>query len=115
MNKRQKKKYGLQKFKPSDIYNLDMTLAKYILPRLKAFRKVNVCSYPSNLDNIDEWHNIIDKMIWSFERVINDDWDEEIDIIDDSILEARERMKQNMEKYSEGMNLFAMYFSSLWD
>jgi hypothetical protein len=104
VNKRQKKKFGIPTFKDNEIWDLDITLANYILPRLKRFKKVNVNSYPPDLSGIEEWHKIIDKMIWSFERIVNDDWSYEY-----------KRVKEQKEQYDTGMKLFAEYFLDLWD
>jgi hypothetical protein len=104
LNKRQKKKYGFPIFKDCEVWDLAITLANYILPRLKRFKKVNVNSHPCNLSGIEEWHEIIDKMIWSFERIVNDDWSYETN-----------RIREQKEQYEEGMNLFAKWFLDLWD
>jgi hypothetical protein len=104
MNNRQKKKHGIPTFKDNEVWSLDITLANYILPRLKRFKKVNVNSYPASLSSIEEWHEIIDKMIWSFERVVNDDWSYEIN-----------RVQDQKQQYELGMSLFGIYFLDLWD
>jgi hypothetical protein len=61
-----------------DLWGLDYHLAKVILKRLKAFRKMKkngtpMCINPDdNLtdeERIDKWNKIIDTMIWSFEYV----------------------------------------------
>jgi len=84
-----------------ECWGLSYTLAKFILPKLKQFKKANVNSYPSNFskweDNesffgtkevwekntadaqvygfeMEGWHKVIDEMIFAFEYVIaNDD------------------------------------------
>ena len=100
MNKRIKKKHG--KIQDNEIWDLDDTLARYILPRLKRFRQIKTNSYPSRLSGLEEWYQIIDKMIYSFNKCIEDEWDY-------SNLEEENRI------YQEGMNLFAEYFRDLWD
>ena len=40
MNKRIAKKKGLAKIRQEELWNLDITLAKYILPRLQKFRSM---------------------------------------------------------------------------
>ena len=47
MNKRLKKKRGLSKIQDSEYWNLDLTIIKFILPRLKKFKKINIHSYPN--------------------------------------------------------------------
>lgn len=102
MNKRIRKKKGLSKIRPEEVWGLYDTLAKYILPRLHKFKEVNVNSYPQGFSSIEEWHNTIDKMIWSFEIVIKDDWSTRDALAD-------------IKRYEEGMALFAKYFRDLWD
>lgn len=102
MNKRIRKKKGLSKITNEEVWGLDCTLAKFILPRLIKFKQINVNSHPSNLSGMEEWHAIIDKMIWSFEKVIKDDWN-------------MKNAEKEQERYLEGMHLFADYFKDLWD
>ena len=45
MNKRLRKKKGLLKIREEEIWGLDLTLAKYILPRLIKFKDVNDRSF----------------------------------------------------------------------
>ena len=75
-------------------------MAKDITMALKSFKKCNINSYPADLDYIEEWHNIIDKMIYSFEIIANDD-----------IVTQMNRKKE----IQEGLDLFAKYFMDLWD
>jgi len=84
MNKRQKKKRGIYtRFKDEELWSLDVTIAKFILPRLKKFKKVTGCPGQFLLDeegNLRQdpgfvkdaeqrWQDILDKMIWSFGEV----------------------------------------------
>ena len=105
MNKRIKKKHGYDYIKDEDLWSLDITLAKYILPRLIRFKETNINSYPPDFKSVDEWHNVIDKMIKAFEIVVKDDW---------RYVGHEEAEKKNKE-YQDGINLFAEYFTELWD
>lgn len=107
MNKRIKKKKGLSKITNQEVWGLDVTLAKYILPRLQKFKQINTMSHPTDFKNIEEWHKVIDKMIYSFNYVIQNN----IGTIHGDLSEKVEYFK----KYEEGMNLFARYFKDLWD
>ena len=102
MNKRIRKKKGLSKITYQEVMSLDYTIAKFILPRLIKFKKETI-SYPLSLKSFDEWITILDKMIWSFERIILDDWS-----VDKEIL------KTEKVRYEEGINLFAKYYGDLW-
>lgn len=99
MNKRQKKKYGMQIIKPSEVWSLKYTLACYILPRLKLFKKENVNSYPQDFSSLEEWHIVIDKMIFSMEVECG----------------KRELKTNEYEKFIDGYTLFGKYFKDLWD
>ena len=101
MNKRLRKKKGLSKITNKELWNLDINLAKYILPRLKRFKE-SVHSYPPNI-TFDEYIRIIDKMIWSFEFIIEDG------------TRYIPYEEDNFIKCQEGLDLFAKYFRDLWD
>jgi hypothetical protein len=102
MNKRILKKKGLSKITSQELWNLDGTLAKYILPRLIKFKRINTNSHPVTFNSLNEWHNTIDKMIWSFEKLLNDNWD-------------YSKVEKENQRYLEGMHLFAEHFADLWD
>ena len=80
-----------------DTWSLDYYIAKFTLPRLKLFKKVER-GYPCDLKSIDEWHDILDKMIASFEILATDEWNtqDEQKIVD------------------EGLDLFRKYYQDLW-
>lgn len=101
------KKYG---FRYEETWNLDHSIACYILPRL-AYLRSHTHSYPSGLvvwnedkteviiDGYKAWLNILDKMIAAFEIVALKD---EPDWNDQAVID-------------EGLRLFAQYFRHLWD
>ena len=101
MNKRIRKKKGLSKVTISELWGLDYTLAKYILPRLIKFKE-NAEGHPSNI-TWEEYLVVLNKMIWSFDYIIKDD----------SGLDFGE-LKKNDDRCQEGLDLFAKYFRSLW-
>lgn len=79
-------------FDDTELWNLDSTILKFVLPRLKAFKECT-CGYPGNVKSEEEWQNILQKMIDSIEKIIID--------------EAKD------EDY-EGFELFKKYFFNLW-
>lgn len=81
-------------FDASELWSLDYNIARFIVPRLKAFKE-ETCGFPASLSE-KEWDEILDKMIKAFEDIINDKNDEKIKEID------------------EGLNLFNKYFLDLW-
>lgn len=133
MNNRQRKKW-LKKHRlyvdPKETWSLDVSLAKYILPRLKKFKELNN-GYPGmdEVDTPEKWDEALDKMIQAFEYVI--DWDEywlddpRYDYTDimfgdnkelyESIVENK-RMEdiRRLAAIKEGLQLFAKYYMSLW-
>lgn len=102
MNKRILKKKGLSKITNEEVWDLDVTLAKYILPRLIKFKNINTNGYPVIFNSLEEWHKVIDKMIWSFEKQLNNAWN-------------YNSLDEESKIYLEGVHLFAEYFSDLWD
>lgn len=126
--KRQKK---VRNVSYKDVIDLDITVAKFILPRLKFFKK-KVIGYPSEL-TIEKWKAIIDKMILSFSLILNDSEPDFGDLnfhtektdnghwkmIKDpnSTFDTEAYMKWHIDraaKIEEGLQLFAKYFQHLW-
>ena len=107
MNKRIRNKKGLSKIKNSELWNLDSTIINFILPRLKKFIIVNKESYPESCGSIENWHKIIEKMIWSFEFAKDvQEWNYSNEYRQD---------RDNWNKYYEGMDLFKEYLLDLWN
>lgn len=148
----------------SECWNLCFSTSEWILPRLKYLRNnlngtppnlercsdnndPSHCATPENLDKtksedrysltLDEWKDKLDKMIYAFEFVINED-----DIIQkcypadykwgfttkDSDKEGIKELVWNDDrkpdyiyfneceaKYKDGIFLFQLYFKHLWD
>jgi hypothetical protein len=57
-------------FWPHEVWSLDQTIARFVLPRLKYLRAVN-CGYPGDLTQ-EQWDKILDKIIWSLEYCSDD-------------------------------------------
>jgi hypothetical protein len=111
-------------FDDRDLWSLDYTIAKFILPRLKSF-KYNTIAYPATpkmmkiqfdrslsekehkkalkeagIEAEKEWGEALDKMILAFQYIIEDDYfadDHKVRCIDD------------------GLMLFCKNFLNLWD
>ena len=85
-----------------DMINADYTLTCRILPVLERFKEC-ACTYPESrkISTFYDWMICVDKMIRAFDLMKNDDeWD------------LDEIKKQEVE---EGLNLFAEYYTALWD
>lgn len=129
-NKRQRKKYLKQKgeyISNGDLMDFDVTLAQWILPRLKQFKEKK-WAYPSNIfnesqlpyhvaydddslekDKIAAWNEVLDKMIRAFELII--DFDNGVDF---SKSDFEEVLNRRNEECEEGLMLFAKWYRSLW-
>jgi len=103
IKKDKKRKKKLQKelkengFDNSECWNLDNTIAQFVLPRLKNFRE-NLHGYPSNLTE-KKWDKILGKMIYSFENIVHSDV----------------YVDKDYKKIQKGLDLFGKYFQNLWD
>lgn len=99
-----------------DVWSLDHTLAVIILPALKELKKDNT-GHPCGLDPIadvsefgncgkcgceQKWDEILDKMIWSFKQIVEDDE------------ESHDNYKEYNERIQEGIELFGKYYRTLW-
>lgn len=125
MNKRERKKYLKKKheyFDPKECWDLDCNITKYVLPRLKYFRK-HTSSYPGTLNNENEWNEILDKMIMAFEyRNQGDDWwfkNPRWNYIDyPELCTFKEHIEEDRRRnlaMQEGFELFGKWFLNLWD
>lgn len=85
-------------FDDTETWSLYSTIVSFTLPRLKHFREV-LAGYPAGMTQ-DEWEEILDKMIYSFQM-----------IYDDKTLGITE--EENKKLY-DGLDLFRDYFFSLW-
>lgn len=88
----------MTKIKSKELWNLDITIAKFIYPRLVIFRKENIECYPGNLKSYKQWEEILDEMIWTFQAI-------------QTINNCDENENKRINK---GLKLFAKYFRSLW-
>lgn len=81
-----------------ELIELKSTFYDFIIPRLIAF-KSKTYSYPAKYNSIEEWREVLDKMILSFHQLKMDDWrikEEKKDVID------------------EGLKLFIEHLEDLW-
>lgn len=111
---RSKQMFG-KRFKKRRAWDCYSFLAVHIANELRAFKKYNVNSLPHEFykeegDNgTKEWHDVVDKMIYSFDQIARDYPNcEEMDV-------KSSEYKAYQAKIDEGLNLFAKYFRNLWD
>jgi hypothetical protein len=116
-------------FDYADTWSLDISLAKWILPRLRYF-KANLHSHPADL-SFEEWQGILDDIIYAFNYVVDEDkylsecWPKDKDfsftIVNHSIVwnDTRpadySKLDPCLERYAKGMRYFCIYFRHLWD
>ncbi len=88
-----------KKIKDSELWSLDVTIAKFVLPRLIKFKKTEL-SHPHNLTT-KQWDKILDQMIFSFSCYKDES---ALDLID-----------KEDKKFKKGLMLFGKYFDKLWN
>lgn len=139
--KKRLKKHG-QYIAPKELWNLDYTVAKFVLPRLIKFKE-NSLGFPGydEADTMDKWQDILQKMITAFEYIVtDDDWwvdDPRYDYSDGIHIEIDKDKKtlfhfriddwakeiennrdteqdRRNEAIKEGLELFSKYFRHLW-
>lgn len=89
---KQRREFGVD---DSETWSLDVTLAHYILPRLKMYNKVAF-----NVIDAPELQKDVEKMIEAFEIIVSDD--------------NYVPTKEQNEKVQEGLDLFAKNYRALW-
>lgn len=95
--KKQRKDRG---WDDTELWSLDTTIAKFIVPRLKRFKET-VNGHPNEF-TFEEWKVELQKMIDAFEYVANDD-------------EYYSYDKKKIKMCDVGMKSFHKYFSHLWN
>lgn len=60
---------------PKDLWNLDITIAEFVLPRLKKFKELTL-TYPEfdEASTFKGWVETLDKMILAFQYITEGDW-----------------------------------------
>lgn len=91
-------------FADDETWSLDYTLAKWIIPRLKRFKRIGCISVPSGLTQ-KEWEGITQKILHTFCLVEKDDGARDF---------LYDNTKKGQKEYDEGMKLFSKYFLHLW-
>jgi hypothetical protein len=107
MNIKRSLKYFYQRltrgWDDSDTWSLDVTIAKFALPRLKRLKEIQH-GHPSDFTEQD-WDKALDEMIWAMEYITKQ-WDLDL---------SMEQWQDNEKRCSAGCILFGMYFRALWD
>lgn len=129
-------------FDDTELWSFDVTIAKFVLPRLIEFRKV-ANGYPADFKTFENWLATIDKMIYAFDHLVNeekydDERDKELELHwigmydekklpdgnyeivygknydEEKMKKYHEMKKEEAEKIDEGLQLFGKHFRALW-
>lgn len=84
--------------KNEELWSLDCTIAKFVLPRLKKFKEISPSS-PLDFSK-EEWQDILDHMIYAMEYVSDDKKWYSPDI--------------DHQKVDDGLDYFGRYLTLLW-
>ena len=79
--------------------NLDNTIAEFIAPRLRKFRKEST-GYTGGFNSRAKWNEVLDKMIFAFDNLAK--------------CLSMEDQEKIQDRIDEGLRLFAENFESLW-
>lgn len=90
-------------YSDKELWNLDSTFCKWIIPRLKAFKEKTI-GYPHDFNSLEEWKETIQKMIDAFEL-----YDTDLPSVFDS-----EKYTEENRIIKEGFELFGKYLKCLW-
>ena len=123
----QRMRYGVSN---EECWSLDGTFSKFILPRLKHFKKMKRYGYHPDFTP-EEWEKVIDELIWTFEYLNDDErfnpfphylGDTEWLLNKEKTPEQKQSFDEWMKKHNElqerkqkGLELFAKYYCHLWD
>ena len=100
------------KIKKSELMNLDLTIIKWLVPRLEAFR-AQTQGYPGDISE-EEWDAVLGRIIDGLGAYVQErKWDNKLSkeenlTLDKSFYAAKEA------EFKEAMGLLAKHFRSLW-
>lgn len=97
----QKKEFG---FTDEETWSLYDNIVLFVIPRLKRFIEIikETGTYPASLTSSQEWLEILNKILFSFEKLF------EISKNDVKVAD------EDHERIQEGLNLFGEWFLDLW-
>lgn len=92
-------------YSDNEVWALYDHASKWMLPRLKVLRATHHGVPAEFADNWDAWGEILDKMIYSLQRIIDDN----------SCDESAWVRAEEWPKIQEGLDLLGKHWMSLWD
>lgn len=91
-------------FDDSETWSLDSTIAKFLVPRLKAFKECKN-GYPARMTE-KKWNKILDEMIEGFELYLtHDEWE---------LCQDKNIYNEKSLKVNKALKHFSKYFYDLW-
>ena len=94
-----------------DLWSFDNWLSKLITNGLREF-KSQCHGYPNDLDDWDDWMNILDEMIECFEEQSRNIENLRDGNLLEQLTKRRESQKQKLRR---GLELLGKYYYDLWD
>jgi len=105
-----------------ELCDLDITIARFILPRLIDFKQH--CERTPTLDMPrEQWNSILDKMIYAFDKIANQceedtpEYQAYIKAIwnnEEDLTQLKRDARASLKPIADGLALFHKYFRSLW-
>lgn len=99
--------YLTRGFSDRQLWSLDVTIASYVLPRLKRYKEINsgLPIHPEENRSYTEkeWHEILDDMIFAMEYSVDGR------MYDSSCIGS-----EGYDRHQHGIELFAKHFHNLW-
>jgi hypothetical protein len=117
-------------FDSRELWGLDYTIAKFVLPRLIEFRKISDKTCPSSLlgnkvkytkndfhNGRKKWKRALDNMVFAFAYIIFDNGsDKDIALVEFFGVEIdKDNWAKNEKRCQKGLEQFGKYFRALWD
>lgn len=110
---------GKRGFSDADTWNFNTYIAQVIASGLKSLEK-NAHGHPMNVKSMEEWSEVLKKMIIGFEAAVQ--LDTESFALFTKQKNGSYKMETNMalvadlsKKKDEALDLFKIYFGNLWD
>lgn len=101
-------------FSDDEVYNLDSTITKFVLPRLERWMEFK--RHPPYGLTDKEWYKIQFEIVYAFKEMNREDWSFEKTYRDENNVEQKETQRnyrRRMKRIDQGLSLFAKYFSFL--
>lgn len=90
-------------FEEKDLWNLDFCILAFVLPRLRAFKKMPRMGYPAEIKSPEQFEAILDDMIYYLEVFVKGN--------------AHYPFPNDPEhkRFEKGRRMYHKYFHALWD